>query len=74
MKTFDGFFKDGSALSSFGGEDEDNQRPKTEIMEKTKSIKLKKLCKAKNLELVDNKTLMQSMNTLKCMPGYQTVK
>jgi hypothetical protein len=47
MKTFDGFFKDGvRTLSSFGGDDEEDKRPKTEIMEKTKSIKLKKLCKA----------------------------
>jgi hypothetical protein len=43
-----------------------------ELMSHT--IKLKKLCKGKDLDVVDNKLFMQSLNSLKAMPGYQTTK
>lgn len=38
------------------------------------TIKLKKLCNGKDLERVDNKLFMNSLNSLKALPGYQTTK
>ena len=38
------------------------------------TIKLKKLCKGKDIEHVDNKLFMSSLQSMKALPGYQTTK
>jgi|LauGreDrversion4_2_1035121.scaffolds.fasta_scaffold120860_1 NADPH-dependent 7-cyano-7-deazaguanine reductase QueF len=43
-----------------------------ELMSKT--VKFKKLCNGKDIQIVDNKTFMSSLHQMKCMPGFQTVK
>lgn len=40
----------------------------------SQTIKFKKLCHGKDIQIVDNKTFMHSINQMKCMPGFQTVK
>jgi len=40
----------------------------------SQTIKFKKLCNGKDMQLVDNKLFMQSLGQMKCMPGFQTVK
>jgi hypothetical protein len=38
------------------------------------TIRLKKLCKGKDLEHVDNKVFMASLKSMNALPGYQTTK
>ena len=38
------------------------------------TIKLKQLCKGKDLKHVDNKLFMSSLHSMKALPGYQTTK
>ena len=40
----------------------------------SQTIKFKKMCNGKDIQIVDNKTFMHSINQMKCMPGFQTVK
>jgi hypothetical protein len=35
---------------------------------------MRKLTKGKELDRVDNKTLVNSLSAVQCMPGFQTVK
>lgn len=39
-----------------------------------KSIRMRKLTKGKELDRVDNKTLVNSLSAVQCLPGFQTVK
>lgn len=39
-----------------------------------KSIRMRKLTKGRDLDRVDNKTLVNSLSAVQCLPGFQTVK
>lgn len=59
------------SVGSLNEEQSRNMEP-GELMSQT--IKFKKMCNGKDLQIVDNKTFMHSINQMKCMPGFQTVK
>jgi hypothetical protein len=40
----------------------------------THSIRLKKLCNGKDMDRVDNRLLISSMQSMKALPGYSTTK
>lgn len=60
----------GGSVGSFN-EESRNIEP-GELMSQT--IRFKKMCNGKDMQIVDNKTFMHSINQMKCMSGYQTVK